>query len=208
MIKKCKCCGETKPATLEFFKHNKPRKDGTRSLSATCRECLNAKERARYENPETKAKIRKTQSKYEKLPHVKARKCKEQKQRRQCPEWKARRAAKIRERRASDPLFRTIDIIRRRIRGAIKGYKKGGTTEQLLGCSHQDLMTHLESQFTDGMAWENQGEWHIDHIIPLNFYDMSCPKEQYLANHYSNLQPLWAKDNLSKGAKLDWSKDG
>lgn len=70
----------------------------------------------------------------------------------------------------------------------------------LLGCSVEFLKQHLEKQFKNGMSWENHGKWHIDHIIPLASAKTQ-EKIEYLC-HYTNLQPLWAKDNQSKGAKI------
>jgi hypothetical protein len=72
-----------------------------------------------------------------------------------------------------------------------------------LGCSSWDeLKNYLEKQFTCGMNWENMGEWHIDHIIPCSSFDLTNIEQQMKCFHYSNLQPLWAKDNLSKSNKI------
>jgi len=62
---------------------------------------------------------------------------------------------------------------------------------------------HIEQQFKDGMSWENHGEWHIDHIFPVGL--ASDEEMVYKLNHYTNLQPLWAKENLQKGAKINYS---
>ncbi len=66
------------------------------------------------------------------------------------------------------------------------------------GCSPSHLEQHLESQFTDGMTWDNYGDWHVDHIKPISSFDLSTESERIAANHYTNLQPLWAEDNLKK----------
>lgn len=70
----------------------------------------------------------------------------------------------------------------------------------VFGCTYAELATHIESQFQDGMTWENMGEWHIDHIVPVAHFLETDP-HGHEWNHYTNLRPLWAKDNLSKGAK-------
>jgi hypothetical protein len=70
-----------------------------------------------------------------------------------------------------------------------------------LGCSIEDLKRHLESKFQEGMTWENYGSWHIDHIKPLAAFNLQDSEDLRFACHYSNLQPLWAKDNLKKGNK-------
>ena len=70
----------------------------------------------------------------------------------------------------------------------------------MLGIEWEELKTYIEAMFTDGMTWENYGEWHIDHIYPLS----KAKDENHLKElcHYTNLQPLWAEDNLSKGDKI------
>ena len=90
-------------------------------------------------------------------------------------------------------------LLRTRLNKVIKRNQKNGSSIKDLGCSIEDLKKHLESQFQPGMTWKNHGKWHIDHIIPLSKFDLTV-KEQFLkAVHYTNLQPLWAKDNLKKG---------
>jgi hypothetical protein len=81
-----------------------------------------------------------------------------------------------------------------------KNLKKNNKTFQIVGCSPTELKEHLEKQFTGGMNWDNQGKWHIDHIVPLS----SAKTEQEIYNlcHYSNLQPLWAEENMKKGNKI------
>jgi hypothetical protein len=78
--------------------------------------------------------------------------------------------------------------------------KKNNKTIELLGYSAQDLKEHLESKFLEGMSWDNRNEWHIDHIIPVSSFDKS--EKMSVVNSLDNLQPLWAKDNLSKGSKI------
>jgi len=93
--------------------------------------------------------------------------------------------------------------IRRALKNRIKTPDRYKAT---FGCTYAELAAHIEKQFQDGMTWENMGLWHVDHIVPFskffeeNPHDVDC-------NHYTNLQPLWAKDNLSKGAKPCRSPD-
>lgn len=93
--------------------------------------------------------------------------------------------------------------IRSRVNKALKGAYKPSSIVGNLGCTPNELKIHLESRFIDGMNWENYGlkGWHIDHVEPLVKFDLTDPKEFKRACHYSNLQPLWAKDNLKKGFK-------
>lgn len=72
---------------------------------------------------------------------------------------------------------------------------------ELTGCELNVLKEFLESKFKQGMSWENHGEWHIDHIKPCCKFDLEDEEEQKKCFHYTNLQPLWAKENLSKGGK-------
>jgi hypothetical protein len=84
----------------------------------------------------------------------------------------------------------------------LKNYseKKKKHTMEYVGCDIHVLREHLQKQFNDGMTWENQGEWHIDHIIPLS--SVKTEDELYKLCHYKNLQPLWAEDNLKKSNKI------
>jgi len=81
-----------------------------------------------------------------------------------------------------------------------KGYSKSSKTNDILGIDYNGLIEYIQSKFQDGMTWENRGSWHIDHIIPLS----SAKNEEDIIKlcHYTNLQPLWAKDNLMKGDKI------
>jgi hypothetical protein len=81
-----------------------------------------------------------------------------------------------------------------------KNLKKNNKTFEIVGCSPQSLKEHLEKLFVDGMTWDNQGKWHIDHKIPLA--SAKTEEELYKLCHYTNLQPLWAEDNMKKGSKL------
>jgi hypothetical protein len=88
--------------------------------------------------------------------------------------------------------------LRQRLCAAIRHKSKKGSAVRDLGCTIEELKQHLESQFGPGMSWENYGKWHIDHIIPLSSFDLSKRDELLKACHYTNLQPLWAKDNIKK----------
>ena len=101
-----------------------------------------------------------------------------------------------------DPAYKAKLITRASIRQAIKraGYTKDTKTEQILGCKYAEFKTYIEKQFISGMTWSNHGLWHVDHKIPLA---IAKTKDKVLElNHYTNLQPLWAKDNMSKGAQI------
>lgn len=92
--------------------------------------------------------------------------------------------------------------LRQRIRNTVtKGYKSTSSIK-LLGCNVTFFKEYLQHQFLENMSWDNYGEWHIDHIIPCDSFDLTILEEQAKCFHYTNCQPLWAKDNLIKGNKL------
>jgi hypothetical protein len=90
------------------------------------------------------------------------------------------------------------------LRAVLKGRVKSSSATKLLGCTIADLRNHIERQWLPGMSWENWSRegWHIDHIIPCSSFDLSQEEDQYKCFHFSNLQPLWAADNMKKGTKL------
>lgn len=121
-----------------------------------------------------------------------------------------RRNARRKERRINDPSYKIGMNLRRAIIRNIRGSDRGGSAIRDLGCTIDQLRNYLETRFYQNprtgkdMSWENYGHkgWHIDHIITLASFDLTN-REQFLqACHYSNLQPLWWFDNLSKGAKI------
>lgn len=99
----------------------------------------------------------------------------------------------------SDPLYKLKGVVRCRIKMFFKssGLKKITKTENMLGCNFEQAKLHIESLFKDGMNWSNHGEWHIDHIKPLSLAKTN--EDVIKLCHYTNLQPLWAIDNLIKG---------
>ena len=104
--------------------------------------------------------------------------------------------------RETNPLFKLRCNISSLIRLSIRkqGYTKQSKTFEILGCSYEDFKQHLERQFTKGMTWDNQGEWHLDHIYPVSVAKDEA--ELIKLNHYTNFQPMWAAENISKGNKI------
>jgi hypothetical protein len=108
-----------------------------------------------------------------------------------------------RRKRVEDPLYRFKSNMRRMVRGCLKkgGYTKRSRTFEIIGCDFDSLRYHIERQFLDGMSWDLVGERiHIDHIVPLA--SAKSEDDTIRLCHYTNLRPLWAEDNLSKGAKV------
>lgn len=104
--------------------------------------------------------------------------------------------------RRENPIIRLVDNLRSRFNKAFKNNYKTGSAVKNLGCSIVELKQYLESKFEQGMTWANYGEWHIDHIRPLSAFDLADLEQIKIACHYSNLQPLWAKDNILKSNTL------
>ena len=105
------------------------------------------------------------------------------------------------ERYHSDPEFNLICGLRSRMNKAVKAAgldKKCDSSSELLGISAQGLKEWLELQFTEGMTWENRSDWHIDHRVPCDAFDMTVETNQRICFWYQNLQPLWAEENLQK----------
>jgi len=115
------------------------------------------------------------------------------------------------ERYHSDPEFNLAIKFRRRIYMAIRNRftKKAKSTIELLGCSYPELKEHIEKQFTDTMTWKLllKGKIHIDHIRPISSFNLLDAEQQKVAFHYTNLQPLWKEDNMSKGSKFETAED-
>jgi len=111
-----------------------------------------------------------------------------------------------------DTNYNISKALRASIVGALKrqGIRKSHRTEELLGTSKINARKHIESLFKPGMTWKNHGvgedKWHIDHKIPCASFDLKCPVQQLACCYYKNLQPLWAIDNIKKGAKLNYNE--
>jgi hypothetical protein len=115
----------------------------------------------------------------------------------------ARKRKYIQKRMTKDVNFKIRRALRGRLCKAIRGGFKAGSAVRDLGCTVDQLKQHLESKFQEGMTWDNWGTygWHIDHIIPLSSFDLSDREQLLKACHYTNLQPLWAEENLKKSDK-------
>jgi hypothetical protein len=113
-----------------------------------------------------------------------------------------------RNRRQTDPLFKIMSNVRRRILLVLTGKGKSANTLILVGCvNEEEIIGKLEALFWPGMTRENDGpmRWEIDHIVPLESFDKTDPNWQFKAFHWSNMQPLWRDDNRIKWHRLDWT---
>lgn len=106
--------------------------------------------------------------------------------------------------RKSDTAYRLSENLRSRLYKVTAGITKVGSAVHDLGCDINEFKLYIESKFQPGMTWENYGikGWHVDHIIPLATFNLENREEFIQAAHYTNLQPLWAEDNLKKGSKV------
>lgn len=115
----------------------------------------------------------------------------------QCTEYNKKRYKE-------DPYYRSVFLIRSRIGKVLRerNIGKQDKTYDLLGCSKEEFIKYFENKFSDGMSWDKVGKYiHIDHIRPCISFDLKNVEEQKKCFHYTNLQPLWATDNLKKGSK-------
>ena len=118
------------------------------------------------------------------------------------PEFKLRNTTWKKKKYREDPVHRAKEILRSQLWTFCKkrNVKKEGRTHELLGYSSKELCEHLESLFKDGMTWDNQGEWHIDHRIPQSYFKSIDQLKECFA--LSNLKPEWASWNISKGNRF------
>lgn len=174
------------------------------------KEKLQKQARARYWQNRKKILEQKKEKQAHTLPERKAymkewnEKNKEQRQEQQ-QKYVARNKVHLRtarrkrnaQRRRDDPFYRFCMNIRRRCHLAFLGKAKPATTVKLIGCTFEAFKEHIAAKFQPGMSWENYGEWHIDHIIPLASANGDTERVRQLL-HYLNTQPLWARDNFKK----------
>jgi len=104
------------------------------------------------------------------------------------------------QRRKNDPIFKIKTNYRNRLYDYYKGTNRSKRSKELIGLEWDEFKKYIESKFQNNMTWENYGEWHIDHIVPLSSATNDLELEKLF--HYTNCQPLWASDNLRKSAKI------
>jgi hypothetical protein len=196
MEKKCTKCGETKLLS-EYHKH----KTAKYGRKARCKECRNAYDKA-YKRSEA-GKARKKA--YRESEAGKAYQKSYKKEYMKTEKIKAYHKAYMKNRRHNDPVFKLQCRLRSGFCDWIKGNRKTCRTEQYVGCTYKELLEHLESQFDEGMTWENHGrgdnKWHIDHIKAQSRFDPTDEEEKYMCWHYTNLQPMWSSENIKYSNK-------
>lgn len=186
----CKTCGEVKSFSDFREMGSKLTSSGSPVYNYECLDCSVLKERKRYQNLSPKEKQQKIdyarQWQKENIEHVRI----------------------LRKKYNKQPKNRAAKNVRRRLKDFLK--TKDNNFAKDIGCTRSELVKHLESQFSEGMNWDNYGSgkngdhvgsWHIDHIIPLSKFEGEYP------NHYTNLQPMWGKKNISWGGKIKNKKN-
>lgn len=205
----CKVCRRL--ATREYVKNNPEKKALADKLYAqnNPEKCNATKKRWADANPE---KVKESQANYAKNNPEKIKESKRSWERRN-PDYrrnyfqrnKKKASTRYNNRYHNDLQFRLGDSLRKRTRLALRYHKKPCSVIKILGCTLGEFQKYIEAKFQPGMTWENWSitGWHLDHIRPLASFDLENLEEFKQACHYTNLQPLWAKDNLSKGAKWE-----
>ena len=191
-MKICSRCKSEKPLSL-FYRRGKRYK-------SQCKECCSLYGKKYYEtNKETHNKMMsqhyiENKDRY-KITHEIYRKENKEKINQGNIEY-------IRKRLKKDSFFKLKHNLRVRVKQYIKvkNITTRNSTFDFVGCEPNFLENHIQEQFTHGMSWDNYGKWHIDHKIPLSM--AKTEEELYKLCHYTNLQPMWASDNLMKGAKI------
>lgn len=185
-LRVCKCCGEIK--NINEFRKNSSTCKANGQGHYRCMVCESNETKQKYANLTD-------EEKRIKIEEVKL--------------WAKNNRNRVRElgrKYDKKPKRKFFKNIRKRLKDIIKKDKNTGRYRKDVGCTRQELIRHIESQFQEGMSWDNYGQgenndhqncWHIDHIIPISKYEGEYP------NHYTNLQPMWGIDNIKKGNRLE-----
>lgn len=211
-MKTCSKCGISKSRN-DFHAYAKS-KDGLRGQCKECRIAYSNKyrkeniaecrERERlYSLKNSKARDKRVKEFYKNNPG-KSKEYNDKYNSKEIVKIKNRNRARLymRNKRKKCHIERLKLVCRSRLHAALRGIgeKKTSRTFETIGCQPDFLLAYISDMFEDGMSWDNYGEWHIDHIKPLSH---AKNKEEVLRlSHYSNLQPLWATDNWSKGNRF------
>jgi len=197
-------CGDIREDGMVFWSYQKSCKNGERWMTP---EKFEAKRIQRNswdkKNPE---KSREKNRKYREKYPERVKESNKNTKRKRKDKIRTVYNAYIRNRTSIDPIFRLRQSISSIIRKAFlrKGFGKTSKSKQILGCSYEEFFSHIESQFQKGMNWDNRHLWHIDHIIPISL--AKTEEDVIKLNHYTNLRPLWIKENQEKSDFLPCGK--
>lgn len=199
--KLCSKCKQEFPLTTDFFAKHSKTKSG---FGSYCKICTKKYRRSYFEQNRDKARQQVKDHYHNNIDQ----------KRQWYREWYKKNQKKIqaqqtilrRNKRRNNIKYKLVCNLRGRLHKAMTK-NSNQSTLNLLGCSIDQIKIHLENQFTQGMNWDNYGlrGWHIDHIRPCSSFDLSDPEQVKECFHYTNLQPLWAKDNWKKSDSWDSS---
>lgn len=188
--KRCTKCSEIKP-----FTQFSPQKAGFMGFKSQCRNCDKEYDK-KYQQ---KTNYRSNRDKTPKAKSYRKKYVQEN------IDWWRKYEREYRSaRRKEDMFFKIKSNLSSRLSDLISKRCINSTTLELIGCDRDFFLDYLENQFKDGMNWGNYGlkGWHVDHILPLSSFDLTIESEVKKACHYTNLQPLWWKENMEKGSKI------
>lgn len=197
----CSKCGIEK-GVCEFYKNSK----NPNIYRAQCKKCMNESSLS-YHKKNSKIISEKNRKFRLENPEVNKEKCRLYKKNN--PDYFKKWIEKNKEHRKkyineynSNPKNKIKNSLRSRINEILNKKYNNPRTLELIGCDYDFFIKYIENKFTDGMSWDNYGYygWHIDHIIPVSL--AKTKEDVYRLYHYTNLQPLWSKDNLKKSNKL------
>lgn len=196
--------GKAKRANKEYYERNREeinskRREKGKEVYAKNREKESARHKNRNLNPEYKQKKKESAHKryLENRESINAkvkayREVHKEDVKERIRKWKRNRYHQNSE-------FKIMCVVRSRMCEILKR-KKTKKTVEYLGCTIEEFKAHIQQQFKEGMTWENHGQWHIDHIIPLKYQNPSI-EEVIERLYYRNTQPLWANENIQKSNK-------
>ncbi len=182
--KRCPCCNKT--LARDKFYANRTKKDG---FGTYCKLCQKQKQyKSIRDNKGFRDNVRAGTKKWQ-----------------QCNPEKMREYGRLsQKKRRMNPKYRVSNSVGRMLYRSLCEDKNKKKKKDILGYSGEQLAGHLENQFVDGMTWGNYGKWHVDHVIPIAFFEFTSPGdvEFKMCWRLENLRPLWAKENISKGTRI------
>ncbi len=175
----CTKCGRLKTRAESHIRRKSP--DG---LRPKCKDCKKTEDRERYLSDPNARIAQATAWRKDNREH-----------------YNASRSVLKKRKRKTNPNYRLSENLRKRLWDALQGHVKRGSAIALLGCTVDFARRHIEAQWTSGMSWDSYGLWEVDHIRELDSFDLQDPVQLAVACHYTNLRPLWAPDNASRGGR-------
>jgi hypothetical protein len=192
-MKRCCRCAELRPVDLYYRRRGSP--DGLQPICKPCdqqREIQRREYHRLYAQTEARRAVRQTSIFRERQNALQ-----------RTESHRDYKREYLRTKRQRDENYRLGQNLRSSLRRILRGDRGfGPVSARLLGCSLAELRAHIEARFQPGMTWDNHGDWHVDHIVPLSDFDLRDETQRLAGCNYHNLQPLWARDNILKGRRM------